>query len=1057
VRIFGRPTTPHSEGMTSTELRPTPRLVDSLADVAIRHPLARKLIVAPNFASGRELLRRLSLVGGGWIGFEVVTPVGLAYRLARTGLERAGLSVVDTFDQQVLLDRSLDSALIAERGDLAELSEGVGFREAVHGAMRELRAAGIGTRDLDRARFSQWEKKLFLLRVLQRYERLLLQHQKADSASVLKLAIAALEEEGRRLPPTLDADVVLLLPGLGTRGLVGELVSALGARGGRVLETDPVLGLDAPDSVLWNRSAVPAPGSHLYAPGSDDEAHPPARVDFFRASSVETELREVLRRILASGLSWDEVEIISSDPAAYGSALHALSTRLGIPVTYAVGVPIGRTRTGRVVRAYLDWIEEGFQASPVRRLLEAGDLRPPRAKGTHAPAALARRFRTLRIGWGRKRYRTQLREAISATERLEARPHESEEAFAKRRDRARAELDALRSILFPALKATPAVPDRMGEGPELVSPGELARGLRAFLRRVPRGKGPDRSARDEVGRVLERVAATVTRRTEFRAAVAILRQYLDLRVRAEFPGNEFDGAVAPWSSAGGALHLSDFEHGAFSGRPATFLVGMDSERVPGGGGQDPVLLDSDRRVLGTVLPTSAELLREQVFRVAALVARIRGEVTMSYGAWQAAEARTVGPSSVLLQALRLSRGDEALTFQDLHDAMGRVVSVIPDQGSPMIDADDVWMTVLGSGGAMRRGVGAVRASYGCLDDGLVAMQERRVGLPGAVHGVIAPRPDELDPRRNEAAVVSASRLEALGTCPLRYLQSSILRVYPPDDPELDPDAWLDNRMRGSLLHEVYDVALRTAHRNGMKVDESAFEMFALDALRAGVGRLREQVPIPGEGVFARERIGLEEDVLAFVRMVRLQGPECVALELKFGLGEDEPVVLELADGAVRLRGAIDRVDADLAGFHVVDYKTGVAHGYGGTVFNGGRRLQHALYAHAAEQRLGGDVVDGQYHYPTRRGQNQSFAFERARLGTVTGLLSHMLDGVAAGRFIPTDEPKDCTFCDFAEVCRVKKGGLGKTSSPLADWSKGYVNTGASPAFEQLRNTRSYED
>jgi hypothetical protein len=69
----------------------------------------------------------------------------------------------------------------------------------------------------------------------------------------------------------------------------------------------------------------------------------------------------------------------------------------------------------------------------------------------------------------------------------------------------------------------------------------------------------------------------------------------------------------------------------------------------------------------------------------------------------------------------------------------------------------------------------------------------------------------------------------------------------------------------------------------------------------------------------------------------------------------------------------------------------------------------------------------------------------------------MLDGVAAGRFIPTDEPKDCTFCDFAEVCRVKKGGLGKTSSPLADWSKGYVNTGVSPAFEQLRNTRSYED
>jgi CRISPR/Cas system-associated exonuclease Cas4 (RecB family) len=1017
-----------------------PHLVDSLDRVAGRHRVARKLVVSPNFAAGRELLRRLSLVGEGWIGFEVTTPHRLAQRLAAPALDHAGLSVSDAFDQQALLDRALDSALVADGGGLGALSEGVGFRQRVHGAIGDLRLAGIGPRELDAARFSQREKKLFLLRVLQRYDRLLVERRKADPATVVRLALAALDEAGGRLPESLDAEVVLLLPGLRTRGLTGQLVAALAARGGRVLETDAVVGMAVPESVLWNRRSQPSPGSHLYAPESTDEETPRLDIKFYRAASVDAELREVLRRVMARGLRWDQVEIIASDPAAYGSALHSLSVRLGIPVTYAVGLPIERTRPGRVARAYLDWIEEGFQASPIRRLLEAGDLRPPRSKGSHAASALARRFRTLRVGWGRKRYRAQLREALAAVERFEQREVESEEGFAKRRDRARGELEALKTILYPALKATPAIPDRMGEGGDPVSPAELARGLRAFLRRVPRGTGPDRSAREEVGRVLERVEATLVRRTDFRAALAILRRHLDLRVRAEVPGTDAGGA--PWSSEGGSLHLADLEHGAFSGREATFLVGFDAERVPGGAAQDPVLLDSDRRVLGDVLPTGAEVLRERVFSLAALFARLRGRVTMSYGAWHAAEARKVGPSSVLLQALRLSRRDSTLTFEELRDAMGRIVNAIPRHGQSALDTDDVWMTVLGSGEVMRRGVRAVRASFAPLDRGLAARTQRTEGPPGAWHGVIEPRMEELDPRRNESVVVSAGRLEMLGTCPLRYLHSSVLRAYPPDDPELDPDSWLDARQRGILLHGVYD---------------AGFESLALKTLAEGVARLREKVPTPGEGTLAREVAALQEDVRSFVRMVREQRPKYVALELKFGLGDDEPVLMQSTDGVLRLRGAIDRVDSDLAGLHVIDYKTGTPHGYGADAFRGGRRLQHAVYACVAEELLGGDVVDGQYHFPTRRGQNESFVYERSKLEGVGELLGHMLDGIAAGHFVPTDDPNDCSFCDFAEICRVRRVGFGDTVSPLAEWAQEHIDDGPWPAFEQLKRVRSYEE
>ncbi len=185
----------------------------------------------------------------------------------------------------------------------------------------------------------------------------------------------------------------------------------------------------------------------------------------------------------------------------------------------------------------------------------------------------------------------------------------------------------------------------------------------------------------------------------------------------------------------------------------------------------------------------------------------------------------------------------------------------------------------------------------------------------------------------------------------------------------------------------------------------------------------------------------------------------MALELAFGIGDDDPVLLELEQGQLRLRGAIDRVDENLQGVHVVDYKTGVPWGLegGSGTFDGGRRLQHALYAHAAEQRLGGTVVSGEYHYPTRRGENQAFVFDRLRLAGVGPLLDLMLDTVASGSFVPTERADDCRFCDYADVCRARQARFGKVISPLAEWSEQHLNTGLWPAFAQLKRVRTFED
>jgi CRISPR/Cas system-associated exonuclease Cas4 (RecB family) len=1051
--------TPPTDAQRPTVSAPggTPQLVESLARVSKTHRVARKLLVCPTRAVGRELLRRLSLSGDGWIGFEVTTPRPLALRLARPAMERGHLAVLDAFEARALLDDAMDTALQSEAAILGALADGVGFRDAVHGSIEALRLAGVGQKELDRARLFDAEKKRFLRRVLQRYEQLLSERRRVDTADVFRLGVAGLERHGARLPPELDDGLLLLAPGLGMRGLSGKLVAALAARGARVMATDPVQGLDTPPKMLWRPGKRAGPRSFLHVPEClPQHRTEAATTEFFRAASIHDELREVLRRVVTRGLRWDQVEIVAPDAAAYGSVLQAEAVKLRVPVTFAVGLPIGRTRVGRVVRTYLEWIEEGFQADPIRRLLEAGDLRPRRPHEAHVPAALARRFRGLRIGWGRRRYREQIQEALRAVDRLTPGRYESQEALQRRRLRIRGELEALRSILFPALKATPTVPDRMGEDRVRVSAAEIARGLRAFLRRVPKGHGPDRRAREEVERVLERVEATLGRRADFRSAVTVLRRHLDLRVRAGV-GAGPDESAAPWSSQGGYVHLTDLEHGGFTGREAVFLVGMDADRAPGFVGQDPVLLDADRRILGEELPTSAELHRERAFRFAALFARLRGTLTMSYASWDATQARTLGPSPLLLQALRLARAEPTLSYEDLEATLGRVVSVIPSATRPPLDGDDVWMAELGRDEVLRAGTDAVARAFPTLGAGLAARRaaEER---PGPERGVLSPRPDVYDPRRNPSLVVSASRLEDLGTCPLRYLQSAVLGIRPPDDPELDPERWLDPLRRGALLHRVFEETLRQVRALGLTFDDARVDELSIDALASAITNMRAEMPVPGEGALQRERSALENDVRSFLRMVRQQGAPWIALELHFGLADDEPVVLETPKGRLRLRGAIDRIDEDLGGLRVVDYKTGVAREFAGTgTFHGGRRLQHAIYAHVAEQRLGGAVSLAGYHFPTIKGQNQEHMFARLPLAGVTSLLDRLLDGIAEGSFVPTERAEDCKFCDFTAVCRVRESGYGKVHSALAEWSEEHLNAGVWPAFAALKRVRKFED
>ena len=314
----------------------------------------------------------------------------------------------------------------------------------------------------------------------------------------------------------------------------------------------------------------------------------------------------------------------------------------------------------------------------------------------------------------------------------------------------------------------------------------------------------------------------------------------------------------------------------------------------------------------------------------------------------------------------------------------------------------------------------------------------------------------MDPRLHSLIVASATRLEALGACPLRYLLRYGIGLRPPDDPALDPERWLDHLQRGALLHRVFERTLTRAREESLDPDEPAFHDMAIVVLEQEARRLRSAVPVPNEAVYAHGLTLLTEDVKSFTGFVRDRGAPWIRLEMKFGREDSPPVEVTVGGGSISVQGAVDRVDRDEDGLHILDYKTGSPYRFtpASAVFHGGRRMQHVIYAEAAERLLGEDVADIAYVFPTATGRNEERRFTRESVRPGLELLGVMLDQVASGRLLPTNDKEDCRVCDFRSVCRVSADGWNLTS-PMAEW--GERNMLVLEEYAGLRRVRAWED
>ncbi len=1005
-----------------------------LAGFCRDHPLDEKVFLCPSFVAGRQIGEALAREAGSWINLRFVT----AWSLAAELLERSGRADARrpmTAAAGLALTDRLARELHAEGGLEYFGRAGVspGLTGALHRAVRDFRLAGLSGASVRPERFQVERKGREFGRLVARFERALESEGLLDPAAFLSSALRA--AASRPSPPAWT----LCPADLRLSRLERDFVRAAAGERLVLVPGDPVFGLDRP------RQAWPAPAaektseagrlSWLFAPGAAPLPGGEERVEIFRALGPANECREVLRRLYADNVPFDRAEVLAPPASAHATVFYLLAARTGLPVTFGEGVPVSFTSPGRLFFGLLDWLGSDLSSVRLCRLIENGDLVLPAGPDERplSPRAACRHLRGAMIGWGRERYLPRLRAL-----------REAKLADLARADSASAEEggeggEARKAALTAAVSEIEA----------------LARGVGRLLAAVP---GPDPDGRSEARAVSAALAGII--RDHGRAGTGFDRKGREVLIdRLEELGREGRFPALPRQEAldlvrtvgsslrvgaspslPGHLHVSGFSGGGLSGRPVTFVVGLDEAAFPGRGLQDPVLLDEERAALSAELPTSADTLLADLFGLAATLASLRGRVVFGYPSYDVVDGRESFPSSVVLQAFRLMRGEAGLDYAALERDLPAAAGFLPGGTARAFDEIDWWLERLAGSDPAPDGPRSVAAHFADLAAGLEAAAAREGDRLTEFDGLvdIGPLRDRVDPLAGGRAVMSASRLELLARCPFAYFLRHVLEVEAPEEVEFDRSRWLDPLQRGSLVHEILCAFMTRIRATGEDVSAREHGGLMEEVAGEALARWREEVPPPSESICASERQNVLDSLAIFLSAEENLEEKGRPLEFELEI-EERPI--EIGDGrSFLLRGFIDRVDR-LAGdaYRVLDYKTGNPSDYEELVeFGRGRMIQHALYAVALEKMLAERPGRGRprvtrsgYLFPSRRGEGLDRIVKDFDRGRLRSLLDDLLALIHKGYFLAGPEAK-CKFCDYAPVCGQdgpKRSGRKRDGSP----------------------------
>ncbi|HVT46673.1 MAG TPA: PD-(D/E)XK nuclease family protein [Vicinamibacterales bacterium] len=994
--------------------------VEQLRASCAASPTRAKWVFVRTHGIGRTIGDRLALSGTDWANLRFVTPLDIAVRMGAPFLVERGIDPSEDGLGPALVMRLLLDLPAGQPGYFRALADQPSMAAALWTTIRELRMAGIGAGDLSSGAFASPEKHEELVALVGAYERFLTDHARGDVATVFAEALRHLDwcpiqsadcwtEQPNVIWSPLERRLIDVMPGERIIPAAFDLPGATTPR--RLLDARIDHRVSrAPLAFLRQPEAAPAASTHA----GDGAA---AAIELFQAGGAEAEVEETFRRILASGRSIDEVEIICAR-RDYAALVWEKAIRYDWPVTTAEGLPAAMTRPGRAVLAFTEWIQDDFAAGRLRRLLQSGDVRVDVPSLTSGQAA--RLLVRAKAAWGRATYATALGAEAASSRRRAAR----EDVAADERERleARAEQATALAEWIDALIARVPPVDANGR----LDLAGLAESVIAFLA----GVAARTSALDTVAasalaeaigdlRALGRFDCTLDRAVRF------------IRERVE------SVTVGVDRPRPGHLHVSSLSHGGYAGRPLVFVVGLEEGQVFPAPLEDAVLLDAERIHIASSLPLGTDRTDESVHAALDTLARMSavagGRVVLSYSCRDLREGRDTYASWILLQAYRVVSGRPTATYRDLHEHLGTACSCVPANDADALDPSRWWLHGVRRGSTQTRA--NVLAAYPSLAAGVAARAARESDRFTEFDGSVPAAGPVLDPCA-AGRVMSVTQLEDAAACPFRYFLRRGLGVDAIEAGERDRDMWINALDRGSLLHDLYAQLLRRCRDGKRRATVALDADWLVERAEVALDELAATTPPPSAECRARETTLFLDDVRLFV-----EGEEQldvshtpVGVEVSFGftaadeteaLAQPDPVELRLGgDLALRVVGRIDRIDqVGPHAYEIVDYKTGKywADDWQGT-FAGGSRLQHALYGLAAVELLKhldpkAHVQAAEYYFSSAKGQQQRTRIAMQPLSTIAGVLRDLRAVIASGALVHAADERACKWCHYAYACR----------------------------------------
>jgi len=1039
--------------------------IRDLSRICRERLLDEKWLISPSLRVGYQWLDSVARSGQATVNVRIKTLKRFALDLASSEMSRKGVGFISSRAAIVLIDRIWSKLRVSGKGYLPEPQLGLRLPETIFNTIDDIRLAGLDARQMDSSEFEAPEKGEELAAILEEYVEALKARRSVDYADVLRMAISVVSGSDG----ALGEGVVVLMPeDIECASMEKALLDVLPSERLKYLAVD--CPCDFSDSGEVETDAlllrwVPRP-SEAPQPRQDGTA------GIFRAVGEANEIREVLRRCVANGYSLDKVEIIHTDADTYVPLIYEIAGRFRSgderkekdpPVTFAEGIPTRYSRPGRALAAWLNWIREDYPQAILVRMIQDGLIGVPGDDERLDFFESANLLRAVGIGWGRERYLDKLdKQIVKLEKKIVQKGHsrnEDIEHASEKVSNAQKRLDGtvlLRELVEKLLEITPG---EKADRRELLE--KSIRFVEKFARNV---NEMDNYSSHAFLRDIKNLISCLEHEKDDNLSLDVW-EWLSL-----LPKNV---RVIGEGPRPGCIHVSNIYSGGHSGRPYTFIVGLDDSRFPGAGLQDPLLLDRERKKLSPGLDTAGRRLEKKVGDFAKLLARLRGNITLSYCCRNLSDDRDMYPAPVVLAAYRIlsENRDREGQLGDLTNWLPPPASFAPDKIEKCLDEAEWWLWRMCGPEEIEQPEELLREHFPHLRQGQIAAHHRAGDEFGMYDGKVTDVGSDVDPTSPDGPIMSSSRLKTLGECPLRYFFRYVLRIDLPEDLTIDNTIWLDHLNYGNLLHEVFHRFMSELKKQDKLPVFSRDEKRLCEILDQCVGEYAEIYPSPNENAFRTQYNKMKGDVSVFLReqeeICKTSKPlffeASIGMESEgeiTGIDTTEPELINLPIGKnIRVQGRIDRVDqvGDEAArkFSVWDYKTGSTHKYEQRdyPFHQGRVIQHALYVMIAAARLRekisseAEVTDFGYFFPGSKNPGLIKSYDvRELLSEVGDVLNLLCNLARSGTFVATENEEDCKYCDYRCIC-----GDGKEAAAIVKKKMQNEDNKELEDFKELRD------